>query len=51
MTRIVQFVGGSFGAAVLVAVILDRQVATHAAAVTGHKLRPGRGTADSPRSA
>ena len=31
-TRIVQFVGGSFGAAVLVAVILDRQVAAHAAA-------------------
>jgi EmrB/QacA subfamily drug resistance transporter len=32
MTRIVQFVGGSFGAAVLVAVILDRQVASHAGA-------------------
>jgi EmrB/QacA subfamily drug resistance transporter len=31
-TRIVQFVGGSFGAAVLVAAILDRQVAAHAAA-------------------
>jgi EmrB/QacA subfamily drug resistance transporter len=31
-TRIVQFVGGSFGAAVLVAVILDRQAAAHAAA-------------------
>jgi EmrB/QacA subfamily drug resistance transporter len=31
-TRIVQFVGGSFGAAVLVALILDRQVAAHAAA-------------------
>jgi EmrB/QacA subfamily drug resistance transporter len=31
-TRIMQFVGGSFGAAVLVAVILDRQVAAHAAA-------------------
>jgi EmrB/QacA subfamily drug resistance transporter len=31
-TRIAQFVGGSFGAAVLVAVILDRQVAAHAAA-------------------
>jgi hypothetical protein len=32
MTRIVQFVGGSFGAAVLVAVILDRQVEAHAGA-------------------
>jgi len=32
VTRIVQFVGGSFGAAVLVAVILDRQIAVHAAA-------------------
>jgi EmrB/QacA subfamily drug resistance transporter len=32
MTRIVQFVGGSFGAAVLVAVILDRQVEEHAGA-------------------
>jgi EmrB/QacA subfamily drug resistance transporter len=31
-TRIVQFVGGSFGAAVLVAVILDRQAVAHAAA-------------------
>jgi len=31
-TRILQFVGGSFGAAVLVALILDRQVAAHAAA-------------------
>jgi EmrB/QacA subfamily drug resistance transporter len=31
-TRIVQFVGGSFGAAVLVAVILDQQAAAHAAA-------------------
>jgi EmrB/QacA subfamily drug resistance transporter len=31
-TRIVQFVGGAFGAAVLVAVILDRQAAAHAAA-------------------
>ncbi len=31
-TRIVQYVGGSFGAAVLVALILDRQVAAHAAA-------------------
>jgi EmrB/QacA subfamily drug resistance transporter len=31
-TRIVQYVGGSFGAAVLVAVILDRQLAVHAAA-------------------
>ena len=31
-TRIVQFVGGSFGAAVLVAVILDQQIAAHAAA-------------------
>jgi EmrB/QacA subfamily drug resistance transporter len=31
-TRIVQFVGGSFGAAVLVALILDRQAAAHAAA-------------------
>jgi len=31
-TRIVQFVGGSFGAAVLVAAILDRQVAAHAVA-------------------
>jgi EmrB/QacA subfamily drug resistance transporter len=31
-TRIMQFVGGSFGAAVLVAVILDRQAAAHAAA-------------------
>jgi EmrB/QacA subfamily drug resistance transporter len=31
-TRIVQFVGGSFGAAVLVAAILDRQLAAHAAA-------------------
>jgi EmrB/QacA subfamily drug resistance transporter len=31
-TRILQFVGGSFGAAVLVAVILDRQTAAHAAA-------------------
>jgi MFS family permease len=31
-TRIMQFVGGSFGAAVLVAVILDREVAAHAAA-------------------
>jgi EmrB/QacA subfamily drug resistance transporter len=31
-TRIVQFVGGSFGAAVLVAVILDRQAAARAAA-------------------
>jgi EmrB/QacA subfamily drug resistance transporter len=31
-TRILQFVGGSFGAAVLVAVILDRQAAAHAAA-------------------
>jgi EmrB/QacA subfamily drug resistance transporter len=31
-TRIVQFVGGSFGAAVLVAAILDRQVVAHAAA-------------------
>ncbi len=31
-TRITQFVGGSFGAAVLVAVILDRQAAAHAAA-------------------
>jgi EmrB/QacA subfamily drug resistance transporter len=31
-TRIVQFVGGSFGAAVLVALILDRQVAAHGAA-------------------
>ena len=30
--RIVQFVGGSFGAAVLVAVILDRQAVAHAAA-------------------
>jgi EmrB/QacA subfamily drug resistance transporter len=33
-TRIVQFVGGSFGAAVLVAVILDRQAVAHAAAGT-----------------
>ena len=33
-TRILQFVGGSFGAAVLVAVILDRQAAAHAAAGT-----------------
>jgi len=32
VTRIVQYVGGSFGAAVLVAVILDRQIAVHAAA-------------------
>ena len=31
-TRIMQFVGGSFGAAVLVALILDRQAAAHAAA-------------------
>jgi len=31
-TRIVQFVGGSFGAAVLVAAILDRQAVAHAAA-------------------
>jgi EmrB/QacA subfamily drug resistance transporter len=31
-TRILQFVGGSFGAAVLVALILDRQAAAHAAA-------------------
>jgi EmrB/QacA subfamily drug resistance transporter len=31
-TRIVQFVGGAFGAAVLVAVILDREIAAHAAA-------------------
>jgi EmrB/QacA subfamily drug resistance transporter len=31
-TRIVQFVGGSFGSAVLVAVILDRQAVAHAAA-------------------
>jgi EmrB/QacA subfamily drug resistance transporter len=31
-TRIVQFVGGAFGAAVLVAVILDQQIAAHAAA-------------------
>jgi EmrB/QacA subfamily drug resistance transporter len=31
-TRIVQFVGGSFGTAVLVALILDRQAAAHAAA-------------------
>jgi len=31
-TRILQFVGGSFGAAILVAVILDRQAVTHAAA-------------------
>jgi EmrB/QacA subfamily drug resistance transporter len=31
-TRIMQFVGGSFGAAVLVGLILDRQVAAHAAA-------------------
>jgi EmrB/QacA subfamily drug resistance transporter len=31
-TRILQFVGGSFGAAVLVAAILDRQAAAHAAA-------------------
>src|SRR5271170_6891013 len=30
--RILQFVGGSFGAAVLVALILDRQAAAHAAA-------------------
>ncbi len=30
--RIMQFLGGSFGAAVLVAVILDRQVSAHAAA-------------------
>jgi EmrB/QacA subfamily drug resistance transporter len=32
VTRIVQYIGGSFGAAVLVAAILDRQVAAHAAA-------------------
>ncbi len=32
MTRILQYLGGSFGAAVLVAVILDRQTAAHAAA-------------------
>jgi EmrB/QacA subfamily drug resistance transporter len=32
VTRIVQYVGGSFGAAVLVAVILDRQAVAHAAA-------------------
>jgi EmrB/QacA subfamily drug resistance transporter len=31
-TRIVQFVGGSFGSAVLVALILDRQVTAHVAA-------------------
>jgi len=31
-TRILQFVGGSFGSAVLVALILDRQVTAHAAA-------------------
>jgi EmrB/QacA subfamily drug resistance transporter len=31
-TRILQFVGGSFGAAILVAVILDRYAAAHAAA-------------------
>jgi EmrB/QacA subfamily drug resistance transporter len=31
-TRIVQYIGGSFGAAVLVAAILDRQAAAHAAA-------------------
>jgi EmrB/QacA subfamily drug resistance transporter len=31
-TRILQFVGGSFGAAILVAVILDRYAVTHAAA-------------------
>jgi MFS family permease len=31
-TRILQFVGGSFGAAILVALILDRQAAAHAAA-------------------
>jgi EmrB/QacA subfamily drug resistance transporter len=31
-TRILQFVGGSFGSAVLVALILDRQVVAHAAA-------------------
>jgi MFS family permease len=32
VTRIMQFIGGSFGAAVLVAVILDRQAVAHAAA-------------------
>jgi MFS family permease len=31
-TRILQYLGGSFGAAVLVAVILDRQIAAHAGA-------------------
>lgn len=31
VTRIMQFLGGSFGAAVLVAVILDRQAVAHAA--------------------
>ncbi len=31
-TRILQFIGGSFGAAVLVALILDRQTVAHAAA-------------------
>jgi len=31
-TRILQFVGGSFGAAILVALILDRQITAHAAA-------------------
>jgi EmrB/QacA subfamily drug resistance transporter len=35
VTRIMQFLGGSFGAAVLVAAILDRQVAAHAAAAGG----------------
>jgi hypothetical protein len=32
VTRILQYLGGSFGAAVLVAVILDSQLAAHAAA-------------------
>jgi hypothetical protein len=32
VTRLLQYLGGSFGAAVLVAVILDDQIAAHAAA-------------------
>ena len=41
-TRIMQYVGGSFGAAVLVAVILDRQAAAHAGRGRrgpGHRVR------------
>jgi MFS transporter len=46
VTRIVQFLGGSFGAAVLVAVILGGQVAGHAGATAGATARATAGAAN-----